>query len=277
MKSSAIKSVEKNDHGTNKNAESQNDALNKLVAGGMSLKDIEFLGSLAKNMRQEEEPEYAETIRGRCIDVPRRKSPLFPARDTKHPRSTRSKIKSNALDDAENSENYEINVPSTEIPGTKPKNKIENLTAAKNSEKNKDDTHQNIEDSNGKVKSYDVDKDKLFEWAKSRGKLENGKFPEPPRLGRLVTFYKNSIRLQGDAQNDKEMDPRNDSESQKDVSFYNSIHKNDKLYEDFDDSDNLSDIEDQMLTMYLLVKRGLRKFKSIEQRLQSYFEKSRRK
>ena len=123
-KASANKSIQKEGKDTNKNAESQNDAFNKLIAGGMSLKDIESLGSLAKNMRQEEEPEYALTMNGPRIAVPPRQSPPPPNRDTKHPRATRPKIKPDELDDEDNSENDEIHVHSTDIHKTKPKTKI---------------------------------------------------------------------------------------------------------------------------------------------------------
>ena len=56
MKTSTNKSAEKNRQESNKNTKMLNDALNKLVAGVMSL------GSLAKNIHQEEEPAREKRI-----------------------------------------------------------------------------------------------------------------------------------------------------------------------------------------------------------------------
>ena len=212
MKTSTNKSAEKNRQESNKNAKILNDALNKLVAGGMSL------GSLAKNIHQEEEPTREKRIDSPLIAEPLRHSPQLPNPDGKHPRATRAKIKIDDLDDADNSDNSEINVATADIRGKKSRKKSDKLMNAITPNKDRVDSHQKIENANNQAKSYSVDMKKLFDWAKSRGKLENGRLPQPPRLGRLVTFYKNSLRFKGEKQKDKELDCGGDNESQKELS-----------------------------------------------------------
>jgi len=250
MKTSTNKSAEKNRQESNKNAKMLNDALNKLVAGGMSL------GSLAKNIHQEEEPSREKRIDSPLIAEPLRHSPQLPNPDGKHPRATRAKIKIDDLDDADNSDNSEINVATADIRGKKSRKKSDKLMNAIAPNTDRVDSHQKIENANNQAKSYSVDMKKLFDWAK---------------------FYKNSLRFKGEKQKDKELDCGGDNESQNELSECNAIHENEEFCDDAVDSDNLSDIEDQMLTMYLLVIRGLRRFKSVERKLQNYLEKSRQR
>ena len=118
---------------------------------------------------------------------------------------------------------------------------------------------------------------KVFEWAKNRGKLDNDQLPQGPSLGRLVTAYKNSLRFQAAKLQKNDSEYQVISRSHKLRSVHSIDQRSNRFELNVHDSNDLSDLEDQILGVYLLIKRGLRKFKSAEQHLRKYLPDNGRK
>jgi hypothetical protein len=277
MRSTANKSVEKNRNDSSKYPKALRDAIAHLKAKGMSLDDIQALGHIAKDEQVDEEHEVINVTEKRRPAPPTRSMPLLPASEEIDSSPPRAKTSVGQIGDAEDVRIDETQVPAMDTRQVKQKHKDEKLNDATLPRNNRANTSQKVDKNSDHVKKYDVDMNKLFKWAKNRNKLERGKLPKGAQLGRLVTHFKNSVRYQERKQSVNDANDADDVQSQQAGSSRNSLSHDGENFDDDEDNDSFSDIEDQMICTYLLIKRGLRKFRSVEQKLDDYIKMSRRK
>jgi len=117
--------------------------------------------------------------------------------------------------DAENSQHNKTNLSGCNEDRVRKHSTSEKIKKICALNKKQAANHQRDGEMHDSTKNYNFYMGKLFRWAKSRKKLVNGRLPTGSRLGRLVTFYKNSIRYQGEMDDEGEISEQDESVSKK--------------------------------------------------------------
>jgi len=243
------------------------EVLGKLIAAGVNLKDLEFLGERA---REKKANNHFEQNRQQALHLANDPSDLKP-HELVFENEIVNEVKAN-VDPPEDKNDEKANSDAFDAAKlkqcqTKQNDDIDKQEIGNSIIEVNADTHENLDHPIERAKQYNVDMDKVFKCAKNRGKLDTDQLPQGPSLSRLVTAYKNSLRFQATKHQENDSEYQMISRSHKLRSVHSIDLRSNCLELNVHDSNDLSDLEDQILGVYLLMKRGLKKFKSAEQHL----------